>query len=213
MTGLQSIPHARLSIGSWQSLRTATVWCSFSILLALTFGCAKKTGDHQSVVANQTDPQWVKQHTPHADVALVFIHGIFGNTLDTWTAPGGPSFFKLILEDPTVGRYVDVYAFGFTSKMFGGGSFDIQEAADKLEVYIDHDLRQQGYKQIVFVGHSMGGLVILKYLLTHHEMLEHVPLVVFYATPQTGYRLQTSPTSSRTTLHSRRWFPGTKTRI
>ena len=139
---------------------------------------------------NNTDPQWVGQHTPHVTTAVVFIHGIFGNTLDTWTADGGASsFFKLVFDDPTVGRYIDVYAFGFTSRMFAGGSFDIQEAADKLQAYIDHDLLQQGYRQIVFVGHSMGGLVILRYLLTHREMLNRVPLLVFYATPQTGAQI------------------------
>jgi pimeloyl-ACP methyl ester carboxylesterase len=139
---------------------------------------------------NNTDPQWVRQHAPRVTTAVVFIHGIFGNTLGTWTADGGgSSFFQLLFNDPTVGQYVDVYAFGFTSQMFGGGSFDIQEAADKLQTYVDHDVLQQGYRQIIFVGHSMGGLVILKYLLTHREMLNRVPLVVFYATPQTGAQI------------------------
>lgn len=193
--GLSRI-HSRV----WRILRTATVLCAGSLAL-FAGGCQKPTTSEQQTRSskesasakqttyNDTDPRWVEQHPTHATTALVFIHGIFGDTLDTWTEKGNPSFFKFIFEDPTVGKYVDVYAFGFTSKMFGSGSFNIQQAADKLEGYIDHDLRQQGYKQFVFVGHSMGGLVVLKYLLTYRGMLERVPLVFFYAVPQAGAQI------------------------
>jgi pimeloyl-ACP methyl ester carboxylesterase len=188
----------------WRMLRSAAVQCAAGSLALLAVGCQKQTTSGGQTTSDQqpsnakevtrgkqttykpTDPQWVKRHTPHAKVALVFVHGIFGKTLVTWTASSGTSFFQLIYDDPDVGEYVDVYAFGFTSKMFRSGSFEIQEAADKLQPYLEHDILHEGYQQVVFVGHSMGGLVILRYLLTHQKMLDRVPLVVFYATPQSG---------------------------
>ena len=140
------------------------------------------------LAANATDPQWIYQATPHAKVAVVFVHGIFGDTLGTWTNDNGESFFRLLKAQPYVGQKVDIFAFGFTSNMFKPGSYDIREAANKL-----HDsLLYKGvldYPTVVFVAHSMGGLVVLRDLLTRRQMLDKVPLIVFYATPQEGAQI------------------------
>jgi pimeloyl-ACP methyl ester carboxylesterase len=158
--------------------------CTASSLVLLIQGCTKHSKT-TALVSNDSDPQWVAQHHPRAKVALIFVHGIFGDTKGTWTAPNGESFFNLITNDPVVGKYLDAYAFGFTSKMFGTDSFDIQEAADKLQQYLVHDV-MPGYQEIVFVGHSMGGLVILRELMTYRLLLERTPLLVFYSVPQSG---------------------------
>ena len=57
-------------------------------LLMMAASCA--CPDHTDA-SNQTEPTWVKQHTPHAEIAWVFVHGIFGDTLGTWTNSGGTS--------------------------------------------------------------------------------------------------------------------------
>ncbi len=141
------------------------------------------------VVANATDPQWVSQAaTPHAKVAVVFVHGIFGDTLGTWRNDNGETFFRLLQRQPGVGTQIDIFAFGFTSNMFKGGSFSVQEAANKLH----ESLRYKGvldYPAVVFVAHSMGGLVVLRDLLTRRETLDKVPLIMLYATPQEGAQI------------------------
>jgi pimeloyl-ACP methyl ester carboxylesterase len=141
-------------------------------------------------ILNTTDPQWVHRKDPNAKVVLVFVHGIFGDTLGTWTNPNGTRFFDLVDKDPDLGPKVDSYAFGYTSRMFGSGSFDIQEAANRLHIYLDH-AGVLGYPAIVFVAHSMGGLVVLRELLTHREMLDRVKLILLYATPQEGAQITT----------------------
>lgn len=137
---------------------------------------------------NPTDPQWVSQNSPHAKVAVVFIHGVFGDTLGTWKNPNGHTFFQFLSESPGMGPKVDVFAFGFTSNLLKGGSLNINEAANKL-----HDSLQYAhvldYPAVVFVAHSMGGLVTLRYLLSHPVVAQKVPLVVFYATPQEGSQI------------------------
>ena len=75
---------------------------------------------------NSTDPRWVLQHNPRADVALVFVHGIFGDTVATWSNANGTSFFSLLGADSRVGSKVDALAFGYTSNMLAEGSLDIQ---------------------------------------------------------------------------------------
>ena len=142
----------------------------------------------QPGVANETDPVWVAQATPHAKVAVVFVHGVFGDTRATWTHSSGETFFRLLKAQPELGPKVDIFAFGFTSNMFVDGSLDIREAANRL-----HDsLQYKGvldYPTIVFAAHSMGGLVVLRELLTRREMLSKVPLVVLYSTPQEGAQI------------------------
>src|SRR5690606_19150134 len=98
--------------------------------LAALPGCKEK-----KAVANTTDPQWIEPRNPGARVAVVFIHGLFGDTLGTWTARPAPdeaSFFSLLRAAPDVGDKVDLFAFGFTSDMFGTGSLNIREAANSL---------------------------------------------------------------------------------
>ncbi|QWP79047.1 hypothetical protein J5226_11940 [Lysobacter sp. K5869] len=171
------------------------------VALALLAGCERPTGDgakpdgaddngktpaaSTDVGVNQTDPRWVRQSQPHARIAVVFIHGIFGDTLGTWTHANGKSFFDYLASAPGVGDKVDIYAFGFTSRMFGQGSQDIREASIKLHDYLDYHGVSQ-YDTIVFVGHSMGGLVAMRTLTEYPELSAKVPLMVFFATPQEG---------------------------
>jgi hypothetical protein len=82
---------------------------------------------------NTRDPQWVSQHTPRAQVAIVFVHGIFGDTLGTWTYSRDTSFFQLLNSDPKLAAPVDLFAFGYTSKMMGQGSFTIDEPAQPAQ--------------------------------------------------------------------------------
>jgi pimeloyl-ACP methyl ester carboxylesterase len=174
---------------SWRRSRyaVAAVYVLASVLIA---ACNRTppTPPATPMVANATDPQWVIQAAPHAKVAVVFVHGVFGDTLGTWTNDNGETFFRLLRAQPDVGPQLDIFAFGFTSNMFERGSFDIREAANKL-----HDsLQYKGvlnYPTVVFVAHSMGGLVVLRDLLTRRELLDKVPLIVLYATPQEGAQI------------------------
>jgi pimeloyl-ACP methyl ester carboxylesterase len=142
----------------------------------------------QAAAANTSDPQWVVQNVPRAPVAVVFIHGVFGDTLDTWKAPNGVTFFQLLKDDPVLGGKVDLFAFGYTSKMLTQGSFNIDEAARRLRERLEYN-GVLDYPAIVFVAHSMGGLVTLRTLLTYRELLPRVPLIALYGTPQEGSQI------------------------
>lgn len=134
---------------------------------------------------NTIDPYWVHRATPNARVAVVFVHGLFGSTTSSWVNGNGRRFFDFVEAHEGVGDRVDIFAFGFTSEMFGSGSLDIREAANKMEA----SLKFHGvwnYPTVVFVAHSLGGLVTLRELVAHPERRDRVPLVVLYATPGFG---------------------------
>jgi pimeloyl-ACP methyl ester carboxylesterase len=118
------------------------------------------------------------------DLAIVFVHGIFGSAVGTWTHANGTKFFDLVDSARGVGGKADMFAFGYPSQMFRSGSFDIREAANILNEHVGANL--QPYKRIVFVAHSMGGLVVLRELLTNADVRSRVPVLVFLGTPQEG---------------------------
>lgn len=129
-------------------------------LILLLAACPSPTPPPETL-GNKNGPQWIYPpegiHPPaqHKSIAVVFIHGIFGDALDTWTSPAGTRFFDL-LHQSEFGEQLDIYAFGYTSKMLEGGSLSIDEAARSLHQYLQHH-RLLDYDQIVIVGHSMGG--------------------------------------------------------
>lgn len=169
-------PHLRVLV----RLVVSLIW------LVLASACVKEDLSE----TNTTDPRWVVQKTPKSKVAVVFVHGIFGDTLGTWTRKNKKTLFEYLAETPDVGPKLDMFAFGFTSNMITPGSFDIQEAANKLHESLKF-YQVLDYPAIVYVTHSMGGLVVLQHLLTRREQLEKVPLIVFYATPQEGSQITT----------------------
>jgi pimeloyl-ACP methyl ester carboxylesterase len=152
----------------------------------LIAGCPQSSPSQPHATAqNVTDPHWVYQASPHARVAVVFIHGIFGDADGTWTNADGKSFFQFLKEAPGVGDKVDIYAFGYASHMFKNGSLNINEAANLLDQTLEND-GVWDYKSVVFVVHSMGGLVAMREIIGNPNRRAQVPLMVFYAVPQEG---------------------------
>lgn len=133
-----------------------------------------------------TTPRWVYRDPQHPNpVAVVFVHGLFGDTIGTWRNASGRTMLDYLHDAPDIGDKVDVYAFGFTSLKAGQGSLKVGEAANKLDDYLVRDGVAR-YPQIVFVAHSMGGLVTLRTMIQHPEIAAKTPLLVFYATPHEG---------------------------
>jgi hypothetical protein len=116
------------------------------------------------------------------------VHGVTGDMLGTWTASNGKTFFNLVDQNDAMHGKADAFVFGFPSYFFKSGSFDIREAANRLDLHL-HSSGVLDYPAVVFVAHSMGGLVVMRELLTHREVMKKVPVVVFYATPMEGSAL------------------------
>ncbi len=175
-------------LSDWNRFLAAWLVVTFMVLAA---GCDGRNASRvvqPLPIANSSAPDWVYQSNPPKHTAIVFVHGIFGDARATWTNANGTTFFDLVHSSPHIGGAADIYAFGFTSKMFAPGSLTIQEAANKLHMYLNVS-GVRDYEQIVFVAHSMGGLVVLRELLTNREVLRQVPLVMLYATPQEGAQI------------------------
>ena len=127
---------------------------------------------------------------------MVFVHGLGGGSRKTWSKSNSPGdYWPQWLSSDPVFKSVRVHSFGYNSDWMKGkdNCLDIHHfgksllAELRISPYINND-----DTQIVFVGHSMGGLVIKKaYILARQDAL-HVDLtkrfhsIYFFATPHRG---------------------------
>ncbi|MFZ5635231.1 MAG: esterase/lipase family protein [Pseudomonadota bacterium] len=171
--------------GNVRPFRTAALILALASLLA---GCPPTPPPPS--IDNREEPAWVVRTDPPRGTAVVFIHGLFGTTTGTWTHENGATFFGLLAEDPDFRDKVDIFAFGFTSNMFAGGSLGVVEAANALDQTLIRK-RVWDYDQVVLVGHSMGGLIAMRTLIKHSKYRRKVPLLVLYSSPQEGAQIAT----------------------
>ena len=119
--------------------------------------------------------------------AIVFIHGFGGDPTGTWG-----KFPELLMENKTLIGW-DVYSLGYLSGLapdFKGlwtGNPSVGTIAGYIyaQAFLG-DLDR--YKALVFIAHSMGGLVVQRALLDYDELLDRTTHVFLFGTPSKGLR-------------------------
>jgi pimeloyl-ACP methyl ester carboxylesterase len=116
-----------------------------------------------------------------ADRAVMFVHGFTGDAVDTWKAEGAKSFCELIASDPEFTDH-DVLVFQYKSKTLTPPS--IPNIAAQLLFAID----TCGYERIIFIAHSMGGLVVMNSILQTLQQGQtgKVAGLLLYGVPMSG---------------------------
>jgi hypothetical protein len=112
-----------------------------------------------------------------------------GHATGTWTNQNGKTFFDYIKDNPQIGKQVNIFAFGYPSNIIKAGSFDINDASNRLNESLKFHQVYDGKTKVVFVAHSMGGLVVLRHMLNERERMPVVPLIVLLATPTEGAQI------------------------
>jgi hypothetical protein len=118
-------------------------------------------------------------------LCVVFVHG-FNSRVKVWNR-----FISLIDEDPELGG-VEARTFGYATglaRLRPDRSLpSLSTVADHLKTYLDATVTG---RPLVLVGHSMGGLVIQRYLVRmlaegRGQELARIRRVVLFACPNTG---------------------------
>lgn len=120
----------------------------------------------------------------HLDT-VVFVHGILGDSGKTW---GG--FPDLLDTDPDLPR-LDLLSWGYRSGLMPRSYQDVETEGDALVSDLESLVRDGN--EIFLVGHSMGGLVLLKGLVNRirnqhgrKHPVTGVKRIVLYASPLHG---------------------------
>lgn len=117
---------------------------------------------------------------------IVFVHGVFGDKVGTWTAPNGVYWPELIKKSPAFSGY-DIYLYEYRTPWCSENAFAIDEVGVDMARFFAIDSVLSNHKVIVFVMHSMGGLVTRAFFLQSPDaVVRKVGLLALYATPMQG---------------------------
>lgn len=135
--------------------RLIVVVCSFIVLGLNIEACddVQRAGDAGNVPEGVRSSYFIESKRAHADRVVIFISGVFGDPVKTWTQ-GNIYWPQLLHDDPEFYSY-DVYVVSYHSPMLRFSS-NINEIATRVAQQIETDILQRGYKQIHFITHSMG---------------------------------------------------------
>ena len=119
---------------------------------------------------------------------IVFVHGVMGNGDSTWTNEASGAFFpELIADDPKFAN-ANVYVHSFPTSAVST-SLSIDELTEHMRRHFTND-NIFDHDEVVFVCHSMGGLVTRGFLLKYRDRVQgKVPMIYFFATPGNGSSL------------------------
>jgi pimeloyl-ACP methyl ester carboxylesterase len=121
------------------------------------------------------------QLVPRARV-IVFVHGLHGNR-DSWRASNGAYWPDLIRTDPHF-IYSDVDVAEYPTPASNGTMSSVQ-LADILWTHLKQDHVWE-HREVVFIAHSLGGILVEEMLLRHPADAAKVKFIVSYGTPHEG---------------------------
>jgi pimeloyl-ACP methyl ester carboxylesterase len=148
------------------------------------------TSSPRSADGNKTAPSFAEfglhclRH-PASDTCVVFVHGILSSGETAWGSPSWPELLKAEPQLKHIGIFVFTYRTSFASR-----TYSIADAADALREHFSID-GLWSVPNIVFVCHSMGGIVVRRFLVANQAKLSdlHPAIGLFLvASPSLGSR-------------------------
>jgi hypothetical protein len=105
--------------------------------------------------------EWIKRNEPGAPV-VVFVHGVLSSGETCWLHESGAYWPDIVAEDPELAA-LGVYVFSYRTGFFTG-TYRLGDAVDALKEHMQLD-GVLNANQVIFVCHSMGGILVRKYLV------------------------------------------------
>jgi predicted alpha/beta hydrolase family esterase len=106
---------------------------------------------------------WLRKADIQAEAVVVFVHGILSNGIRCWTSSGG-AYWPALLEAETALKDVDVFVFSYKTSAFSK-TYSLGDIVDSLKEEM-RSRNVQAYRRVIFICHSMGGIVVRRYLVT-----------------------------------------------
>lgn len=160
----------------------SSTWSASSLILVLMLVF---TGRSNVAVAEEITSKYIRQ-SAGADTVIVFVHGMMGDGVSTWTNKNTQAYWPILLTKDTAFDGADVYAYSYSTGFWT--TLTIDELAENMRA----DLKASGvsaYKNIIFISHSMGGLVTRAYLLKNTDVAARTSFAYFFSTPTTGVQI------------------------
>jgi pimeloyl-ACP methyl ester carboxylesterase len=104
--------------------------------------------------------EWIKR--PKGGAAVVFVHGILSSGEACWRNENGAYWPELLNNEPELDG-LGIYVFTYHTGIFSG-NYRLGDAVDALKEHMRLDGLFES-KRIIFVCHSMGGIVVRRFLV------------------------------------------------
>ncbi|KFY14348.1 hypothetical protein V492_02683 [Pseudogymnoascus sp. VKM F-4246] len=198
-----------LSLGPSQPLKTttsnSTTLSSFNTSLDLSNDSELVSRNRRRANDRRSDPLGLNVlYEPDiaATVDIIFVHGLGGTSQQTWSKNRDPKLFwpkEWLPLEPDIST-ARVLSFGYNAHFAAAGRnvFNISDFAKELLFGMKFGMDKQskalgvGQVPIIFVVHSMGGLVVKKaYILgqndiQYRDIVQATCSILFLATPHRG---------------------------
>lgn len=154
-------------------------------------------------MTDQLQLNLVSRETEKYRSDVILIHGLGGNSIDTWTSDSSVgkkenkkdfnSFFPAVLA----ADFPDtrIWTLGYSAAMFNWGDNPKYDELERVCINISHFIAgyEIGRKPLIFICHSLGGIVAKEILRVTEQSSERIKrifdstvAVSFIATPHTG---------------------------
>ena len=115
--------------------------------------------------------------------AIVFIHGIHGSPDGTWKNESNMAYWPDLMKRDQTFSDADVIVEGYPTP-YTGNHNDVDDIAHSLEMRLKNVFTS--HKRVIFICHSLGGLIVKQMIIDYPNLAQKVPFIVFYATPGSG---------------------------
>ena len=168
---------------------------ALAVLLVLLTSChsnsksseTKSTAQQSNLPVRLGDNSHYQGANQHRDRVIVFVHGIYGSAGTTWDCPEGKtSWPELMAADDTFSKS-DIYVVDYPSPKTG----NMMSINDEVSHIMSHATSDGVFehKEIVFLVHSLGGLITQRLLLTHRDIAAKTKFIYFFSTPEEGAQI------------------------
>ena len=170
-----------------QHLRTLAAFATHLVKLELNLvGCIKMPAV-QPIQPPSTHKRSHYERSENKDRIIVFVHGIFGDSENTWTCQPN-TYWPGLLRSDEVFKDFDIYVVQYDTPLLGN-RMSIDDIVNSLNERFKHDEVLSKHREVIFVAHSLGGLIVQRFLLTYRPSQYRVPFIYFYSTPETGAQI------------------------
>jgi len=124
-----------------------------------------------TLLADDRPSRYVRQ-LPGSDIVIVFVHGVLGDSETTWGT--GKAYWPFMLFGDSTFDGSDIFVYSYPTSMWASQSPD--ELAEDMRVQLNA-YGVSDHRRIVFLAHSMGGLITRAFLVKNRAVAERTTLL------------------------------------
>jgi pimeloyl-ACP methyl ester carboxylesterase len=164
-----------MSKDSWMDIKIKLVLVALFLLFQTSATFAQTATQQDHTQSDRSQPGGRPR-------VIVFVHGLHGSR-ESWRASNGAYWPDLIRTDPRF-AYSDVEVVEYPTPASNGKMSSVQ-LADILWTHLRQDHVWE-HREVVFIAHSLGGILVEEMLLKHPAEAVRVKFIVSYGTPHEG---------------------------